>query len=347
MKTIVELMRTRSLLLLFLMTTGLLAELTWAAASEPSEGDEDRERFLSLEADVEFTTVSTQGARESELTFDEVLVSLEKGIWQLEAGFKYEAGPDGGLIVEEGALRMAGNSERAWSAVIGRTVLPFAEFDSSFPSDPAITTAGETDDETIIVGYSTASMELIVGVFSDDQDGDEFELAGSFTAQVIEDVSVTVFGTSDIAEAVELREIRDEVSTSGMDGVTSNHGLLDSSMRHPGMGGVVDVFGERWRLGLGLVASTQEIPRGWLAPERMQPLAWTTEFTYQLWPEVSSAFRVEGSRDLPGSPETQFGFALSSELSANLSVAAELLRGELGRGLGSRSTFGVAVGLSF
>lgn len=303
-----------------------------AGNAEDGEDDEDEEAsegFLGgvrfgIEADLELAYEDEGGETASEITFDEVGLSAEGAWWQTEMGVKYRSEGGTAFLVEDAAVRVGATDGVPWFLSVGRTVLPFGEFDSPFAEDPMVTLAGETDDESVVLGYEGERFEATTGLFRGDlAAADGYDVVASARARFGGDARAGLSWTSDLSEATELREIREEGAEEGFTLQGEREGI-------PGMSAFASVRKGRWVFYGEGVAALASLPGGFLDPERRQPAAWNLEAWFHPAPRWQIAGRLEGSHDLPRNPSRQYGVALTRVLDRHVAASVEYMHGEPG-----------------
>ncbi|MCA9450516.1 MAG: hypothetical protein KC931_25570, partial [Candidatus Omnitrophica bacterium] len=108
---------------------------------------------LTLEGDIEYTSEKQGPEHQEEWTFDEITLELETDPWESEISIQYETkGAKRGFHVEDLWVKVGTGWELPGWLMVGRTSLPFADFDSLFIEDPLGITLGEIDEEALMLG---------------------------------------------------------------------------------------------------------------------------------------------------------------------------------------------------
>jgi hypothetical protein len=291
------------------------------AGPEEEEDDVGGRWDLVVEADLELVAEDQGGETAGEITFDEVGVVLEGAWWQLETGIKWESEGDRGVLVEEVSLEVGDEERWPGFARAGRTVVPFAESDSRFIEDPLTVVLGETDDDTVVLGYRGERLEASVSAYPGELAGDgDLDFAASLIAEVSGGWSLGLSWTSDLTEAVELRELRDEFREE------------DPSVSAPtdvvrGIAGFVSRKWDRVLARWELVTAIEEFAAGHLDEGAVRPSAASLELTLRVSERWALSGRAETSSELAGHPERQMGLAASGELSDFVTATGEYLHG--------------------
>ncbi len=335
------------LILLILAGAGFSPSSSAADPLEEDEPQDDADGFfrsieLGLEADLELIYEKQGSETAGEVTLDEVAVTLDGDWWEAEVGIKYETEGDKGIIVEESAVRIGGTDEWPWFVQVGRTVIPFGEYDSQFIEDPMVLILGEIDDEAVVLGIETGRLEIAAGAFRGqrNQDGN-LDGAASVRARLAEGWVAGVSWTSDLGESVEMRDWhREYLAAYGQPPQPDEsrvQGLAWISSFQVGRS-----FGR-----LGYLTALQPVAAGILTTEDTQPSAWSLETGLVFAENWILAARWEAAQELPGAPDQQFGLALTHELAEPVTVTAEYLRGIFEGTIPDRDLFGLMVSFVF
>lgn len=320
--------------------TALLAALpALLAAGEEAEGEGESSLDLLLEGDLEFARESRGGEASAEAVFDEVGVTIGAGAWELETGLKYDSAGGGRLVIEEGSLRLGGGEGLPWFLRAGRTSVPFGEYDARFIEDPLVVNAGETIADALMAGYAGERLEAAAAIFRGKSGGDP-DYALVLKLSPSGRLAAGVSWSSDVREAVELRELRQdarEAALSPADGSRPADGLAAFARFDAGS---FLLYGEG-------VLALAPLPPGLIAAGELRPAAWNAEFALRPAPRWEVAARAEGGRDLPGVPARQFGLAASWSGSRHLAVTAEYLRGAYAGDEPARHLAGLKFALSY
>jgi hypothetical protein len=296
---------------------------------------------LGVEGDLELAHEAQDGESATEITFDEVGVSLEGEWWRAELGIKYRSEGGRGIAVEDAALRVGGVEQQPWFAEAGRITLPFGESDSPFGEDPLVTVIGEVWDEALVSGFAGEAAEFSFGAFRGElSGGGEPGFVTSATIRPAEEAALHVSWCSDLSESVELREVRED----GLD-----EGGLDEDAPQDAVGGLasgVTLQLDAVAFGVQYLSALETFAPGWLSRVALTPSAWNLEAAASPAERWEIAGRLEFSRDFPENPSRQWGAAASYELSEQAAVTAEYLRGTFRDGIPARDLVGLKLALS-
>lgn len=290
--------------------------LAWSLAAAPCLAAE-----LTIEADLEFAHERQGDTTASEATFDEVGFVVTGAQWELETGIKYKSSGGRGLAVEEVALRLGASETIPWLVQLGRTMVPFGEYDAQFIEDPLIVNVGETDADAVSLGFEGERVGLSATLYRGDFYGNgdlDFVLAAA--AQASPALRFGASWSSDVGESVELRELRRDV-------LEANPLAAEPADGVQGLAASVTVETGRWMLHLESVTALESFPAGALAGGSLRPGAWNLEYALRPAPRWELAWRLEASHELPDSPGRQYGMAVSWTHSEYVTVTAEYLRG--------------------
>lgn len=329
----------------------LIASPTAVSAEEdPGEEAEveSHSTAVSLDADLEFARESVGSESAGEFTFDEVGIALEGRWWTFETGIKYRTEGGRGLVIEEAALQIGPTEEFPVFLLVGRTVLPFGTFESSFIEDPFTVAAGETDDDTIVLGVERDAVSASIGILSGSFAGQEnVDLVAALRIGREEALRADVYWTSDIGEAVELRELRGDFleeadASAALPAAGEEH-------EHPVDGWAVSASwnADAFRVLGEFVTALHAFDSGILSGRPLRPSAWNMEIALRPRERLEIAGRWEGSRNLPQTPKHQAGIGASCTLSENATASAEFLRGFFAGEGPDAHLWGLKLALSF
>lgn len=286
---------------------------------------------FGLEADLEYEYEDFGNEATSEFTFDNVEVSLDGEWWSGEIGIKYQTDQGSALKVEAASLRIGGTQRWPWFSVVGRTVVPFAEFDALFVTDPMTMVVGETDEDAIIVGLADDSLEGATAIFRGPSEAKDPGIVASASIRAAEDVRVGLGWSSDLTRSAELREIHeDRIDDRLSQGADPEELGGSTTAWDPVMGLGASLSIERGELLLQLahVTALESFDPGYLKNGIARPAAWNFEVGVRPMPRWLLAGRLETSHDLPQNPTTQYGAAVEYRMAEPVGIALEYLRGE-------------------
>lgn len=273
---------------------------------------------LHFEADLEVTHELAPNRSTYEMTFDEVHLALESGWWSAEAGLKY-ASEDAALRVEEGSVQLGPTDAIAGWLRAGRTVLPFAEMDGLFLSDPLVVALGETVEDALLLGAEGAGpVHVTAGIFeAAASDAGAVEGVAALALSITSELQLRLEWTSALERATELRDLRDERSTQP-------DPYLGWVARQ-GWSAHLELDAERWLGRAALAFANRAFPAGTLEERPQRPRAWGLDLGVALTPRTTLAARTEGARQLPDAPRFRYGLAATQHISRVLEVSAEAL----------------------
>jgi hypothetical protein len=277
---------------------------------------------FALETDIEFALEDQGGETTSEITLDEVGVALEGEWWQAEVGIKYESEGNRGLIIEEGAVRVGGTEQWPWFVQVGRTVVPFGEYDSRFVEDPLVAAVGEADGDAVIFGFGNELIEVPIGMFKGEiaDDGD-IDFVASAKIAALDGVTLSISWSGDLHESEELQELYRELRGAQ----EADERPLDTV---DGFGFFVSLERDKLAVQLEYVSALEAFTPGSLDEQGIDPSAWSLEVAVCSGGRWELASRVEASYELPDNPDWQYGVAASYRLADYATVVGDYLRGD-------------------
>jgi hypothetical protein len=341
-------------------TLGAAPEETYMEGIDAVRDDGFFDRIeIAVEADLEYVYEKEGGISTNELTFDEVVLLLGGDWWEAELGIKYETEGSAGLIVEEAALRLGGTEAFPWFIQGGRTVLPFGEYDSMFIEDPLVAAVGETDEDSVIVGYAIEAVEVALGGFRAELPGSEdIELAASAKVTLWEKLRAGVSWSSALGESVEMRDLHKEFLLEATEeSVEEGDEADDEDTAEPvgaspasqvqGLGFFVALDLEYFYAQFETVSAVESFPVGHLDDRRLRPLAWNVELVARPVDRWELGVRYEAAHELPGNPRRQYGAAVSFELCEYATLTADYLHGVQERGEPDRQLIAAKLALEY
>ena len=238
----------------------------------------------------------------------------------------------------------------------GRTVLPFGEYDSMFIEDPLVAVVGETDEDSVILGYESEVATIALGGFRAELPGsDDVELAASAGVTLWEKLRVGVSWSSSLGEAVEMRDLRKEfLLEQARERDEEGGGEDGEDMAAESPASEVHGLGFLIALDLGYlyaqaetVAAVESFPAGHLDDRRLRPLAWNLEVLARPIDRWELGVRYEAAHDLPGNPRRQYGAAISFEICPYAALTVDYLHGEQEKGEPDRHLVGAKLALEY
>jgi hypothetical protein len=294
------------------------------SSGEASYDEMDREFTevnLGLEADLEFN-YERQGDFESgEVTFDEVGIMVDGDWWQVETGIKYESETDD-IRFEEVVVQLGCTEDSPWFLRVGRTVLPFAEFNSRFIEDPLGTVIGETDENALVFGCETDDLEAFFGIYRGEQgarDGINIVTSARFAA--CRDIHIGLGFSNDLGESVELHEI-------SQDGESCPVTVQAAEDEVAGVTGFLLAGIEPVQISLEYLTALKSFGAGFLEEDPRKPSAFNLEIGVQPFDEWIIAARIESAHGFPENPKRQYGVSTSYRLNEHTGYTAEYLYGD-------------------
>jgi hypothetical protein len=288
---------------------------------DDEEGDESGKIELGLEADLELAHERQGDTETSEVTFDEVGITLEGNWWQLVTGVKYESASKD-ILLEEAVARLGGTEDLPWFFQIGRTVLPFGEFSSQFIEDPLGTVIGETDEVALVFGCENDGFEAAFGIYRGERGArDGINVVTSVRIMACRNIDIGIDFSNDLGESAELQEISHDLAEKSGSGEASGEDVA-------GFAGLLMIGVEPLQISLEYLTPLKSFGAGFLDEDPRKPSAWNAEIAVQPFDSWEIALRVESAHELPENPKWQYGVSASCELNENIGLAAEYLYGE-------------------
>jgi hypothetical protein len=208
-----------------------------------------------------------------------------------------------------------------WELSFGRQYLPFGIYYSNFITGP-ILEIGETQEDAAILSWDHEDrVELSASVYKgvarrQDESDNGLDYALSLNAVIHERLGIGLSYLTDLGDVDgRLLEGLDNRFTKKSAGLSAAAIWIGDSFES-----TVEVLGAQNRF------------RD-LDGDRDQPLAWNIELALFVHPGAELNFRLEGSRQIAGFPETQWGVATNVQLHQRAFLTLEFLRGEYRRGL--------------
>lgn len=224
--------------------------------------------------------------------------------------------------LDEATITLGDTREIPGAIVAGKMYLPFGTFNSHFVSDPLVLELGETRESAFLVRYTHATCAVQAAVFNGDMDDDEDTMDNavvSATLMPFDGVEIGACWMSDIGESDGLQELLEE----RMDTVP---GLAQENV--PAAGAFLSLSARKLVLDAECIAATEAFGAGVLDEEALRPVAWNAELAYHSGEQWEAAIKAEGTCDLPGFPETQFGVSASMAIADSTTLAVEYLHGD-------------------
>ena len=223
---------------------------------------------------------------------------------------EYDSQPNE-LFLEE--LTVAGDYE-SWELLMGKQYLPFGKYFSNFITGP-ILEIGETRETAATLTYDFF---------------DRFE----FNVSVYEGVARQIDSDEKIDWAISMGAVFHERLGMGFSYLTDlgdagGRLLEDRDNRFvrkvPGLSGYIVWIGDNFDTTFEFVGAQRPFEE--FEIDRDQPLAWNLESAISFHSKYDIAVRLEGSRELEGFPEFQFGLATTISVHPQATLTLELLQG--------------------
>ena len=226
-----------------------------------------------------------------------------------------------GFSVDEATLTLGAVETEPWYVTIGRTSLPFGEFNSHFREDPTTQVLGEIQGTEIAGGYQTDTFELTFASRAGTDWSHAYTWIGNLTFSPVKDMDAGVFYTSDLTQSYEIKQL---INSARADDPT----LHNSEVR--GTGAFMSLQKNRYSIDFEVINALDRFEPGLLTPSAQRPWAWNFEATVRPLIPWEVGFRVERSSGLPDSPETQFGPEMTYSFGPHAAASLEYLHGNFG-----------------
>jgi hypothetical protein len=233
----------------------------------------------------------------------------------------YDPHNSDGYTVDEATLTLGAVATEPWYITIGRTSLPFGEFNSHFREDPTTQVLGEIQGTEVAGGYQTDAFELTLAARAGADWSPSYSWIGNLTFSPLEDTDAGMFYTSDITQSYEIKKLINEAQAD-------DPALHNSEVR--GAGAFLSLQKDRYSIDFEIIAALDRFEPGLLTPSAQRPWAWNFEATVRPRIPWEVGFRLERSSGLPDSPETQWGPETTYSLGPHAAVSLEYLHGRFG-----------------
>ncbi len=238
-----------------------------------------------------------------------------------------------------------------WSGRLGRQYLPFGVYHSHFVSDPLTLELGETQETALLARFQHGPLTLAAFVFNGDaeKEGREDHLrdwGGSLVFTPAEGIELGGSYLSDLADTDA--------------GIFEPFADGDAAYRHTVAGWSAFAAAEVGSFGLAgeilgaagrFSADDLDLDFGTGNGRGDKPLAWNLELAFYPAPRWELAARYEGSQEILGFPERQYGLDLSFSPLEYVTLSLEALRGDFserfGDGLDRRDLVTAQLALEF
>jgi hypothetical protein len=233
----------------------------------------------------------------------------------------YDLHNSDGYAVDEATLTLGAVETEPWYITIGRTALPFGEFNSHFREDPTTQVLGEIQGTEIAGGYQTDAFELTFASRAGADWSPSYSWIGNLTFSPLEDTDAGLFYTSDITRSYEIKKLINDAQAD-------DPALHNSKAR--GTGAFMSLQKDRYSIDFEIIAALDRFEPGLLTPSAQRPWAWNFEATVRPRIPWEIGFRLERSSGLPDSPETQFGPEMTYSFGPHAALSLEYLHGNFG-----------------
>jgi hypothetical protein len=272
-----------------------------------------------------FSTYEKQGGPADKNTyFDSITGALRwvpfYGLTGLYEG-SYDLHNSDGYTVDEATLTLGAVETEPWYVTVGRTALPFGEFNSHFREDPTTQVLGEIQGTEIAGGYETDTFELSFAARAGTDWSPSYSWVGNLTFSPVKDMDAGVFYASDLTQAYEIKKL---INSAQDDDPT----LHNSEVR--GTGAFMTLQKNRYSIDFEVIAALDRFEPGLLTASAQRPWAWNFEATVRPLIPWEVGFRLERSSGLPDSPKTQFGTETTYSFGQHAAVSLEYLHGTFG-----------------
>ncbi|MBF0197213.1 MAG: LbtU family siderophore porin [Planctomycetes bacterium] len=269
----------------------------------------------SKEADTSDITLATL-----EVSFAAQLSEFLKA----DLAFLYEEDDTEEFTVDVGTLTLGGTESFPYYLAIGKTYLPFGQYNSNFVSDPLTLELGESNQSLAAIGWTNDQIDLQVGLFNGDVDaqaandegGKIDDFFASFTYEVNSIFSLGLSYVSDMGETDSLQDTVNEMITSL---------AYDDPA---GIGVNLNLSYEKFDLIAEHLTAVDDFNAGTLTAEEAKPEATNLEVAYHQSEALTFAAKYERSEDVPEQPTSQYGIASSHSCGDHLSFGLEYLYGK-------------------
>jgi hypothetical protein len=230
----------------------------------------------------------------------------------------YDLHNSDGYTVDEATLTLGAVATEPWYITIGRTALPFGEFNSHFREDPTTQVLGEIQGTEVAGGYQTDAFELTLACRAGADWSPSYSWIGNLTFSPLEDTDAGLFYTTDITQSYEIKKLINDAQAD-------DPALHNSEVR--GAGAFFALQKDRYSIDFEIIAALDRFEPGLLTPSAQRPWAWNFEATVRPRIPWEVGFRLERSSGMPDSPETQFGVETTYSFGPHAAVSLEYLHG--------------------
>ena len=288
-----------------------------------------------LEAQSDWTRQGKEHTRDT--YFDAVTGALRwVPMYGLVGNFEgsYDLQASEGFSVEEFTLTLGGVPTEPWYVSVGRTTLPFGEFNSHFREDPSTQILGEMQGDQIAGGYESDQFEFTVAGKRTESGDRKNVWVANITFSPLNDMDVGLAWTSDLTQSVEVQQlIKDAHATDPT--------VVQSASVH-GAGVFMSLQKNTYSVDFEYIAALNAFQSAVEDVAVGKPWAMNLEAAYRPMSQWEIGVRYERSSGLPDSPDTQMGVETSYGFNAHFAMSFEFLHGSFGADASDRNLISVA-----
>jgi hypothetical protein len=292
--------------------------LPWLSLGLQAEAQSSREHQApDVVRDTFFDSI-TGGARI--VPFDGLMGLLE---------VNYDAHDTRETTVDEATIHLGGTKRIPWYLDVGKTDVPFGEYNSHFREDPLIQKVGEMQGWQTSGGYDTDELEATVGVYKGVTGNRNGDFLAKLSVSPFKDFDVGAAWCSDISESVELRQIaHDYRAENGYPNVHTTSVM--------GADAFATYETEKYFVDFEYVTALKSFNPGILSDSKELP--WSCDLDLAIRPieRWEFATRFEFAGGIPDEPKHQYGMGVSYGLSDHASISLEWLHGVFESGTPNR-----------
>lgn len=288
-----------------------------------------------LEAQSDWTRQGKEHARDS--YFDAITGALRwVPMYGLVGTFEgsYDLQSSEGFSIEEFTLTLGGVPTEPWYVSVGRTTLPFGEFNSHFREDPSTQTLGEMQGDQIAGGYESDRFEFTLAGKRAQPGSRANVWFANITFSPVNDMDVGVFWTSDLTQSTEIRQLLKEAHAA-------DPTVIQSAAVHGG-GAFMSLQKDTYSIDVEYIAALSSFQPAAEDVAVGKPWAVNFEATYRPTNPWELGLRYEHSSGLPDSPDTQVGVETSYGFNQHFAMSLEFLHGSFGADAPDRNLISIA-----
>lgn len=242
----------------------------------------------------------------------------------------YDLQNSDGFTLDEATVTLGAVPTVPWYLTVGRTNLPFGEFNSHFREDPAIQILGEIQGNEIAGGYDSDKFEVTAAIRHGRSGSNAYSVVGNVTFSPVQDMDVGVYWTNDITTSVEIKQLNQDrqdlnLATSGSRAAVGGAGTFVSLQKN------------RYSVDFEFVTALKKFDAGFIADDSKRPWAWDLEATIRPTPLWEVGIRLEQSADVTDSPKFQFGIETSYGFGPHAAISVEVLHAKFDGGASDRN----------